>query len=215
MLFEDFKKHIPVIEKLSLSVLNSHQKMEPQIRKKLMQLPEYTDRIPKKAAVLMLVYPKNDKATLALIVRKKSHDVHSSQIAFPGGKHEDNDDNYQETALRETFEEIGVHQYRVHLIRSFSEVYIPVSNFLVYPFLATAKAELIFSPCPDEVELVIEIPIEKVLNENSVSTVCMDTSYAQQIDVPVFKFDNYVVWGATAMMLSELKDALKVALFEK
>lgn len=215
MLFEDFKNRISDIEKLNLNVLDSHQKMEPQIRKELLRLPEYTNRTPKKAAVLMLVYPKNQVATLALIVRKKSHDVHSSQIAFPGGKHEENDDNYQETALRETFEEIGVHQYRVHLVRAFSEVYIPVSNFLVFPFLATAKAELIFSPCPDEVESVIEIPLEKVLNENSVGTVCMDTSYAQQIDVPVFMFDEHIVWGATAMMLSELKDAINQTLAKK
>ena len=208
MYFSEFKNHLPNIAAAVLSGEISHQKMEPQIRRDLLRSNEYKDKTPRKAAVMMLIYPKNEKATLALIVRKTSHDIHSSQIAFPGGKHEESDDNYEETALRETFEEIGVHQYRMHVIRQFTEVYIPVSNFLVFPFLATAKAELVFSPCPDEVESVIEIPLQWILEEAHLTEVIMNTSYAQQIKVPAFVFENHIVWGATAMMLSELKDVI-------
>lgn len=210
MKFEDFKKIIPLINEYPLEKLDSHQKMEPEFRRNLLKNPrDYTSMTPKKAAVLMLIFPKNEEAHIVLIVRKKSPDVHSSQMAFPGGKHEDADDNYDETALRETFEEIGVHQYRVHLVRQFSEVYIPVSNFLVYPFLGIAKTEPAFSICPDEVESIVEIPLKMVLDNQYLTTVRIDTSYAQEVDVPAFKFGPYIVWGATAMMLRELKDAIE------
>ena len=80
---------------------------------------------------------------------------------------------------------------------------------MVYPFLGIAKTEPAFSICPDEVESIVEIPLKMVMDSQYLTTVKIDTSYAQEVDVPAFKFGPYVVWGATAMMISELNEVLK------
>jgi 8-oxo-dGTP pyrophosphatase MutT (NUDIX family) len=138
--------------------------------------------------------------------------VHSSQVAFPGGKVELEDDHLEMTALRETHEEIGIPPNHIKVMRSFSEVYIPPSNFVVQPFLGYSQSELVFVPQPEEVAGIIEMPLAALLDESILIEHRLSTSYANDIDVPAFKVDNHVVWGATAMMLSELKDVLMLAL---
>ena len=164
---------------------------------------------PKKAAVLILLYPKNNRTHLVLIERNSYLGVHSSQIAFPGGKVEVNDPSVAFTALRETQEEIGVEMNKVSIIKAFTEVYIPPSNFMVFPFLGYVNEELQFNPEPREVASVIELSIENFLDERLVVTKEMNTSYSNSIRVPAFKIKEYYVWGATAMILSEVKEVLK------
>jgi ADP-ribose pyrophosphatase YjhB (NUDIX family) len=149
---------------------------------------------------------------LALIVRNSYPGVHSSQIGFPGGKVEDFDANLEQTALRETHEEVGIHPDKVQIIKAFSEIYIPPSNFLVAPFMGISHEELTFIPDLDEVKRVLEFSIADFLDEKSITKVKMSTSYATDIEVPAFMVDKYVVWGATAMMMSELKETIKSAL---
>ena len=134
MLFTDFIKYIPKIEKEKLLSTDAHAKMAPLERISFLKEANYIDKNPKKAAVLMLFYPKKGITHLALIVRNSYPGVHSSQIGFPGGKVEESDFNLEYTALRETHEEVGVHPEKVKIIKPFSEIYIPPSNFLVYPF---------------------------------------------------------------------------------
>ena len=96
-------------------------------------------------------------AHLALIVRNTYPGVHSSQISFPGGKEEEEDLNLEHTALRETEEEVGVEQNKVKIIRPFSKIYIPPSNFLgCKSFLGFSQENLNFIPNPDEVKRVLE-----------------------------------------------------------
>lgn len=212
MLFNDFIKYIPKIEKETLLSTDAHAKMAPLERISYLKEESYLDKNPRKAAVLMLFYPKNSVTHLALIVRNSYPGVHSSQIGFPGGKVEEYDADLEETALRETHEEVGIHPDKIQIIKPFSEIYIPPSNFLVAPFMGISNEELTFIPDLDEVKRVLEFSIADFLDEKSITKVKMSTSYATDIEVPAFIVDKYVVWGATAMMMSELKENIKCVL---
>ncbi|MEZ4853714.1 CoA pyrophosphatase [Flavobacterium sp.] len=212
MLFQDFLKYIPKIEKEKLLAEDAHAKMAPLERISFLKQEHYSDKNPKQAAVLMLFYPKMGQTNLALIVRNSYPGVHSSQIGFPGGKVEKEDKDLAATALRETEEEVGVARQKVTIVKPFSTIYIPPSNFLVAPFMGISQEELQFIPDLDEVKRVLEFPLQLFLDDNTITKVKMTTSYATDIEVPAFMVDKYVVWGATAMMMSELKETLKNAL---
>lgn len=207
--FVDFLKYVPKIEKEKLLAAAAHVKMAPLERISSLSEESYDDKNPRKAAVMMLFYPKNQVTHLVLIVRNTYPGIHSSQIAFPGGKVELEDASLAHTALRETHEEIGVHPEKITVVKAFSEIYIPPSNFLVAPFLGISHSELTFTEQEDEVAGIIELPIAEFLNEDNIVMKRMNTSYADDIEVPAFKIKEHYVWGATAMMMSELKEVLK------
>lgn len=207
--FQTFLQHIDSIKKAQLLGKAAHELMMPPERRGLMRNIDFELLQPKQAAVMMLVYPKNDLAHLVLIQRNAYPGVHSSQIAFPGGKIDPADTDFAAAAFRETFEEVGILPAQIELVRSFSEVYIPPSNFMVYPFLGISVQELSFTADPAEVAGIIELPLSEFLNDENVVLQNMDTSYSKSIDVPSFKLQGYFVWGATAMMLSELKETLR------
>lgn len=209
MEFSTFLKYVPKIAKEMLPATMAHAKMIPPERLELLNNQDYSDFNPRKAAVLMLIYPKNNQSHLALIVRNSYPGIHSSQIAFPGGKVEEYDESLEKTALRETHEEIGVSPDNVQVIRSFTEVYIPPSNFLVSPFLGYSSTEILFQLAPDEVAGIIELPIASFLDDSMITNISMSTSYANNIQVPAFQIKEHLVWGATAMMMNELKELLK------
>ncbi|MEY3499665.1 MAG: hypothetical protein RL308_1334 [Bacteroidota bacterium] len=207
--FTEFLKYVPKIEKEKLLAQEAHLKMAPLERILAVDEEDYFYKNPRKAAVMMLIYPKDNKAHLVLIVRNSYPGVHSSQIAFPGGKVEIEDKSLAHTALRETHEEIGIHPEKIKVIKTFTEIYIPPSNFLVAPFLGISHSELTFTEQIEEVAGIIEVPLLDFLNEKNIVTKKMDTSYGTDIDVPTFKINEHYVWGATAMMMSELKEVLK------
>jgi 8-oxo-dGTP pyrophosphatase MutT (NUDIX family) len=212
MHFDTFLKYTPKILNVDLPATHAHAKMVPPNREELLRNTDFTKITPKKAAVLMLFYPKNSQTHLALILRTSYNGVHSSQIAFPGGKVEEDDIDLQHTAIRETHEEIGIHPSHINVIRAFTEVYIPPSNFMVYPFLGYSSAELEFVLQEDEVAGIVEFPLAEFLDDKNLVTTTMKTSYAGSIDVPGFKVENHFIWGATAMMMSELKETLKLVM---
>ncbi len=212
MEFQDFLTSIPQIEKDILPAEAAHLKMMSPERMEIMKSLDLKTKNPKRAAVMMLLYPKADQTHLVLIVRNSYPGVHSSQIAFPGGKVELSDPSLSHTALRETQEEIGIAPEKIKVIKAYTEVYIPPSNFMVYPFLGYSQEELFFQPDPTEVAGIIELPLFHLLDDASLVNQKMDTSYSLAIDVPSFKIQEHYVWGATAMMLSELKETLKKVL---
>ncbi len=165
---------------------------------------------PRKAAVVSLFYPDFDSNTrLLLILRKTYEGIHSNQVGFPGGKVEEGDTGLSYTALRETHEEVGIHPEKINLIRPLTEIYIPPSNFMVQPFLGIMNETPLFIPQESEVEEVIEVSVTDFLNDNAVATEIVNTSYGIKIDIPVYKLNDYTVWGATAMILSEVKELCK------
>ncbi len=209
MLFTDFIKYIPKIEKKILLASDAHAKMAPLERVSFLKEMNYADKNPREAAVLMLLYPKSSQTHLALIVRNSYPGVHSSQIGFPGGKVEIEDIDLAHTALRETHEEVGIPSDKITVIKPFSKIYIPPSNFLVSPFLGISNEELSFIPDNNEVKRVLEFPLVEFLDDKTITKVRMTTSYATDIEVPAFMVEKYLVWGATAMMMSELKEVIK------
>lgn len=210
MNFDLFFKAIPNVVNVDLPSTASHIKMAPLERIKIMEDNSYDINSVRKAAVMMLFYPKNGVTHLLLIVRNSYPGVHSSQIAFPGGKVEEIDFDLKQTALRETYEEVGIHPNDIHVIRDFSSIYIPPSNFLVYPFLGISHSQLTFKLQEEEVAGIIELPLSTLLDDSIISNKNLETSYSKLIEVPVFQIEEHTVWGATAMMLSELKDVLKM-----
>jgi len=207
--FTSFLRLVPKIEKETLPGATAHERMAPLERARLMKAFDPDTTATRKAAVMMLVYPKDQLAHFVLIVRNAYPGVHSSQVAFPGGKREESDIDYRATALRETFEEVGVPETAVTLVRPFSEIYIPPSNFLVYPFLGYCAERPDFMPDPAEVAEVLEVPLALLLDRDTPAIEQMATSYSQSIPVPGFRIQGRMVWGATAMMLSELREVLE------
>ncbi len=209
MQFDFFLANILKLEKLPLGGLDSQFKMAPALRK-FYDEEKINKMNPKKAAVLALFYPNETNETLFLLTKRAQYNgTHSSQISFPGGKHEYADILMKNTALRETNEEIGINKEDVKLIKQLTDVYIPPSNFYVSPFLGYINYHPFFYK-NEEVESIIEIKLADLLNIKNLSSIKIDTSYGENLEVPCFKFDGEIVWGATAMMLSEIKDLLKL-----
>ncbi|WP_317196477.1 NUDIX hydrolase [Robertkochia flava] len=189
--------------------MDSHHKMIPPSRIRHVREAYLKSAKPRQAAVLNLFYPGEDRETrLLLILRKSYKGVHSNQVGFPGGKVERSDRDLEDTALRETHEEVGVHPEKVNIIRSLSEVYIPPSNFMVYPYMGYSEERLRFIRQETEVERLIEVRLEEFLSDKAMFYQRLDTSYAADIEVPAFRLNDYTVWGATAMILSEVKELL-------
>ncbi|MBP1841590.1 NUDIX hydrolase [Formosa algae] len=210
MNFDDFIKLRSKIENIPLPAEASQFKMSPPFREDLLEANKIKMKTARKAAVMALFYPNNLQQThLVLILRNTYKGVHSAQIGFPGGKLEPEDDSLKTAAIRETFEEVGVPERDINVWRKITDIYIPPSHFVVQPFIGIAEKTPIFLKQDIEVDAIIEVPLVEFLSEKNVVTKRVTTSYAQEIDVPAFVFQGHVVWGATAMMLSEVKDILK------
>ena len=210
MHFDDFSNSISKIENLELPGSASHYKMAPMFRVKELESGKITKQNPRQAAVMALFYPNMDFQThLLLILRNTYKGIHSNQIALPGGKMERSDPNLLETALRETQEEVGAVRDRITVIRSMSEVYIPPSNFEVTPYLGLYRKEEPFLRQADEVAAIVEVPLHDFMDDGKIFHQVLNTSYAQDVEVPAFKLNGYTVWGATAMILSEIKELFK------
>jgi 8-oxo-dGTP pyrophosphatase MutT (NUDIX family) len=183
-------------------------RMAPPFRKKTdpSKLPGYD---PKISAVLVLFFPDKSTIRLALILRPAYPGVHSRQVGFPGGKLEDVDEGLVHAALRETEEEIGVPAPSIHIIGRLTELYIPPSNFLVHPFVGYCPHRPAFRPDPNEVEAIVEADLAELMDERSITTKKVTASgTGLEMEVPAYEVQGHVIWGATAMMLSELKELI-------
>ena len=213
MNFEDFLISISKIKKLPLPAEASQFKMSPTFR--LEQIEKYKEKMvnAKQSAVLALFYPDLKQQTkLALILRRPYNGVHSAQISFPGGKVEDGDVNLEFTAIRETHEEIGVLPEQITIIKELTQVYIPPSNFTVQPYLGFSVKTPRFVLQEEEVDDLLEVSLIDFINEANVVNKTVLTSYNVDVEVPAFLLNGHIVWGATAMMLNEVKDLLKATL---
>ena len=211
--FDDFSNSISKIENLELPGSASHHKMMPLFRIKELESVDIHKKNPKKAAVMALFYPDSDySVNLLLILRNTYKGIHSNQIALPGGKMEKGDVDLLDTALRETQEEVGAVRNRIQVVRSISKVYIPPSNFEVTPYVGLYNKERPFRAQVGEVAALIEVSLADFMDEGSIFRQVLNTSYARNVEVPAFKLNGYTVWGATAMMLGEIKELFKQVL---
>lgn len=159
----------------------------------------------KPGGVMILLYPHNGDIYLPLMKRPTYAGAHSGQVSFPGGKFEQKDLDLRATALRETEEEIGVRSEEVEVIGALSELFIIASNFKVYPSVGYINERPVFVPDAVEVESVLEVSLSH-LRDLSRRGVEQMTFGNYTIHSPYFDVDGHVVWGATAMMLSEFLD---------
>ena len=213
MNFQDFLKRSTNLRKIALPGEEAHYKLAPLLRLNELKNINIDEKIPKYAAVLAVFYPDEKQMTrFVLILRKTYKGVHSNQVGFPGGRIEDEDEDLMATALRETEEEVGIPRNEVEVLRELTKLYIPPSNFWVQPYVGIMQKTPQLIPQEDEVEAVLEIALSDFLSDSCLTRQTLSTSYAENIDVPAFILNEHVVWGATAMMLSELKDILQQAL---
>jgi len=193
------------------SGIDSHLKMAPYQRATAKEIITSGKEV-RKAATLLLCYEKNNEVHFILTKRTDYEGTHGGQISFPGGKLEQNENAF-EAALRETNEEIGVESTEIKIIQELTQLYIPPSNMLVTPFIGYIKSAPTFFPDSKEVERIIEIKISDLLNDDLVKVKKVKVGKLSKtplrIEVPYFDFDNETVWGATAMILSEVKEILK------
>lgn len=168
---------------------------------------------PREAGVLILIYPTAQGEQFPLIVRTSHnpHDRHRGQISLPGGKVEDIDQSIEGTALREAEEEVGVDASKVMVLGRLSTLYIPVSNFNVYPVVGFVEEKPTWVPQVSEVARIIEAPLGRLHHDDVVNHTSIPLSEKTKLrNVPYFDIDGEVVWGATAMILSELRQVLSV-----
>ena len=210
MNFDEFLISLSKVKHLALPAQASQFKMSPPFREELIGMYKESMKSANRAGVMALFYPDKDQQTkIVLILRNTYKGVHSAQISFPGGKFEPKDVSLKKTAIRETSEEIGIPEHNIEVVRQLTEVYIPPSNFYVQPFLGIIKQTPTFIKQEDEVEEVIEVSLQHFLKDETVISTVVNTSYKVEGEVPAYQLNRHIVWGATAMMLSEIKDLLK------
>lgn len=163
----------------------------------------------RQSSVLVLLYPYRNSTGLVLMQRPEYRGVHGGQISLPGGKREDTDESLVFTALREAREEIGVDPARIQILGQLTEMYIPPSNFLVTPVVGFQHQRPEFKADPTEVAGIIEITLDELLDARNLKRTKMKLSIGLTMQVPTFTIGNTVIWGATAMMLNELKEILR------
>lgn len=184
----------------------AHLRMSPS--PVLLENQNIHNHLPVKSAVMMLLIPYQEGIAIPFIKRTNVGKYHGGQIALPGGKMETSDKDSRETALRECNEEIGVSPDKVTILGRLSDVYIPLSNFNITPFVGTIPEIPNFVLSKNEVEKVIIIPLNDLLdNRNKTS----QTLYRldQKIVAPGYKIEDNFIWGATAMMIAELEALIK------
>jgi len=169
----------------------------------------YPQLTPKVSAVLIAFYPKSGRIFMPLMERTDSGGVHSRQISFPGGRQEEQDQDLSMTALREAEEEIGIKTETVLLIGELSQLYISPSNFRVHPHIGILNEQPIFVPEPTEVQSIIEVDVYELLDHQIRKRGKVITASGRTILTPYFDIEGHIVWGATAMIISELVEVIR------
>jgi len=159
--------------------------------------------------VMILLFKKNGDWYFPLIQRPDYDGVHAKQMSFPGGKKDEGDENLVMTALRETEEEIGVEKDKINVIGSLTEMYIIASNFNVFPTIGYLNEEPIFKADAYEVDEIISVKLEELMDDMLQKEKTMTILQGITINAPYFELSGKVVWGATAMILSEFKFILQ------
>lgn len=200
VLEEEIKQNLPGWEAQRKMVSPGREKLDT------VKIEQYN---PRKSSVLIWLFPKEGEIYTRLILRAHIGKVHGGQVAFPGGKYEETDTDLWHTALRESFEEIGLQPKKVTRVGQLSTVYIPPSNYLVHPFVGYSLSEM--PPVIDKTEVsrTIDINIQTLLDPAIKGEKVILRSTRTEALTPYYDMFGFTVWGATAMILSELEELLR------
>lgn len=195
ILKERCRKELPGIE--------AQKKLSPAVREK-----QIADRLrsgikPMHSSVLIPLFPVGNELHTVLIQRTASNGVHSNQIAFPGGRMEKGDRDYFFTALREAEEELGIKPDHVEFLGKLTDLYVPPSNFIIHPFVAFLNNKHDFVADKNEVSDFFEVAIKDFLSPEKIKYCPIKMSDGEVINTPYYDLNDRVVWGATAMIISE------------
>lgn len=186
---------------------DAQEKMRPYLPiAPFLDLPQIMK--PKESAVMALLYPKQDIPHLLLIERNIYRGPHSGQISLPGGKLDKNE-SYFEAAIRETKEEVDVDQHAYNIIGQLSKLYVPASNFNIQPFVGIAHQAPIIHPNEREVAMILETPLSYLFEKERRKEKIMKSSMGIDLMAPYFDIYDRSLWGATAMILSELIEIIQ------
>lgn len=167
--------------------------------------PPTPDLEPRRGGVLVLLYPDDQGGELTVVLTRRTDNManHRGQISFPGGSVDPADASTAHTALREACEEIGVCASDVRLLGELTPLYIPPSNFRIYPHVAYVARRPLFNPQPTEVAELLEAPLRHFMDDRAVGEE-QRIVMGQPMRIPYFLVHGHKVWGATAMVLAEL-----------
>lgn len=163
----------------------------------------------KKGAVMIVFFQRSKEVIFPMIKRQDYEGVHSGQVALPGGKKDPTDPDFEFTALRETFEEIGIPQNKIEVIGKLTEIYIPPSNFLIYPYVGVLYEEPQYYPDLTEVADIYEFSLKDFLSPQCISKQSMKLFNGLEVTTPCYNIDQKIIWGGTAMILSEMRTILQ------
>jgi 8-oxo-dGTP pyrophosphatase MutT (NUDIX family) len=186
----------------------AQEKMAPEHRLPHEQWQRYFANA-RLSGVLILFYPLRESIHTVLIQRPSYEGIHSGQVGFPGGQKEESDQNLIVTALREAREEVGVPLQSVTVLGQLTELYVPPSNFLITPVVAYAKERPRFILDKKEVVEIIEPEVNELLNDKAIGVKSIKVRSDISIQAPYYDIQGRTVWGATAMMISELNELLR------
>jgi len=176
--------------------------MEPVFRQRMMA-PDTKDAM--ESAVLILLYAEANDIKLILTLKQADLGVHSGQISLPGGKKDASDASYADTALRETFEEIGVELHRMEILGKLSPLFVPPSNFIIHPYVGFTHRRPQYVLSDNEVARLFEVNLDGFFAPENKTFFTKEFLDGKHYEVPAYKLDDYFVWGATAMILSEFE----------
>jgi len=205
----NFKNHLIQVLKGELPALDAQLQMAPEFRKEEL-LKQKSDLKIKNSAVLILFNPFAENLSIVFTKRSSRLNIHRGQVSFPGGRVDAADRDATATALRETWEEIGIPSSQIEIIGQLSNLYIPPTSFDVRVMLGFLKSKPIYKINPDEVEEVVEVPISQLMDPSNIkSKVFYKTNSNLNRKAPYYDVMGLEIWGATAMIISELLVCIK------
>lgn len=208
-----YNLHMTLTRSITLDTIRrALAKPAPGLAAQLHMSPPYRQDIvprqivnPHHGGVLILLYPHEGDLHFVLTKRTDHLDTHKGQISLPGGGHESQDEDYRATALREAREELGIALDRFELFCTLTTLYIPPSNFYIYPLVASVDVRPAFDPDPHEVAELIEVPVATLLEPQTrvVEEWTLPQYNNLRVEMPHYHIGAHKVWGATAMVLAE------------
>lgn len=160
-----------------------------------------------KAGILILLYPRKDRLCVLLTRRTDQVKFHQAQISFPGGRQEPKE-TFKQTALREAQEELAISPQSVRILGELTPLFIPPSNYCIYPIVAVSDERPDFSPFKKEVAEVIEVPLDHLLDPQNTKEEQW-VIRGEKVNVPFYFYKGHKIWGATAMVLAEFLELVK------